>query len=156
MYNPSQSSNLLNNLAARYGTSNQERVAQTQALARGTRSTPASQYPAGTHNSGRYSAVCSQGQQLHSISGILRKAGLLTDADLQEAAEIAQTAHSSVDQILRNSAFVTALQYENAQKARQFITMNLSMEDLVLSSLRIAFTKNVPLEEGMKSLGWSW
>lgn len=135
MYNPSQSSHLLNNLAARYGTS-----------------------PAASHGGSpsRNTAVAAHGHQLHTIAGILKKAGLLGDEDLQEAAEIAQSTHSSVDQILRNSAFVTPLQYENAQKARQFITMSISMEELVLTGLRIAFKKNVPLEQSLKTLGWSW
>jgi hypothetical protein len=133
MYNPSQSSHLLNNLASRFGSSTADKDVHFQTI-----------------------AVGSHSPQLHSISGILRKAGLLSDADLQEAAEIAQSTHSTVDQILRNSSFYTPLQYENAQKARQFITMSMSMEELVLAGLRLAFAKNMPLEEGMKKLGWSW
>lgn len=89
-------------------------------------------------------------------TGLLVKAGLLQKEEVAMAGEIAQTTGHSLPQVLVRSGFLTQLQYSNLERAQDLMDRNVVGENLALEALRFSNPRDMPLEKGLKFLGWGW
>lgn len=91
-----------------------------------------------------------------TLTNLLMKARLISQSDICEAMEIAESHGKPVDQVLTTSGILSEELRHLCAKAAHYIERGLVNEALAIEGLQVAAKKGLTFEGGLAYFGWGW
>jgi hypothetical protein len=91
-----------------------------------------------------------------TLTSLLMKARILSQTDICEAMEIAESHGQPVDQVLTTSGILSEDLRQLCVKAVNYIERGLVSETLAIDGLQVAYRKKLTFEGGLSYFGWGW
>lgn len=96
-----------------------------------------------------------ESSQSRVMANLLYRAGIISEEQYYEAADIAASINKSIDHVIMAS-FLSGFQSELCTNAMSYIERGIVTEDLAASALAKANLKGLSFGEGLKYFGFGW